>query len=167
MSDNAFIALLLTVVAVTGFLLVRHEQRRRPAPPSPSWRRERIYVSLMTGLLLDTPREKVAEALGRLDEWAVHNLWANVDGADMAAWRASFESWVLMVTTAMTDAGCSYLDVKQFSVLGEVDMRSKFHNDPAVNKQLCMLSQHRRRLADIVDRYSWTARYPGLRSATK
>lgn len=116
------------------------------------WKAIRVEMSLGKDV---SAKNDLAEELGKYDEWAVHNLWANRPyyGADLKLWIDSFNKWAASVKQWMENQHCSYLDIKHFFVLGLVS-NYQFDEDSEFNWQLNMLNMHRERINNLI--YIWT-----------
>jgi len=105
---------------------------------------------------------RLAELLGKKDEWAVHNLWAKIPktAEEIASWKASEEVWRNEVGALMDEHGCPYLVKKSFLVLGNLlegtppGLLVLYHEDSDMNKELMMLNLRRKRLQEIIESYA-------------
>lgn len=161
-----FVLVLVAFAAVPflvhGLHLLRGKRLVAGLPPlkgATTWNPERVKISIPPAdncarLGGTQKREYWADGLAHWEEWSVHNLWANrpTTREDFVLWRQSFRRWCDDVKAWMESAGCSYLDVKDFSVLGNVSDQP-YHSDPSLSHELAMLDLHRDRLRGLANQY--------------
>src|SRR5262249_4516404 len=156
----------MVLVAVVGFVVSAFLPRavrelrsltsahRSELPQGPlTWKLIKVIVQIPDARLSKTPATW-ADALGRWDSFAVHNLWANkpITKADFDVWRTEVHRWGTAVKVWMETAGCEFLDVKEFAELGYVD-GPNLHSNPDLNHELVMLKMKRDRLAVLIERF--------------
>jgi hypothetical protein len=118
-----------------------------------TWQPTRVPISIPSASQSDRP-QLWAEGLARWDSFAVHNLWANRPKTqeDFELWRRAFQRWGDDVNAWMEQAGCQFLDVKEFAELGLVE-GGHHSDDPALNHELIMLNMKRDRLKSLIARF--------------
>ena len=116
------------------------------------WTPVRVEVHIPDPATATTPRLR-AEGLSALNEWAVHNLWANRpgDSSSANAWSRSHDEWRHRVVEWMKISGCDPIDVTAVSVLGDIPVIGGA--DDPLSHQLSMLQVRRQRIAAVVESY--------------
>ena len=101
--------------------------------------------------------QALADGLGKLDEWAVHNLWAKhpQSSSDPAfvPWRKRIARWKRRIVHLAEKHKCSYLDVRSLRVLGNLASEPHYSLDPKLDQQMRTLSMRRKRIDSLIHKY--------------
>jgi len=101
--------------------------------------------------------QQLAERLGKLDDWAVHHLWArhpqtSTDPA-FPLWVRRITLWKGRVLGALRKNNCPFLDYRSVKVLGNLAGEPNYNGDPLVNHQMRMLAIRRKRIEVLIKKY--------------